>query len=54
MSYQDGFRDALDLVESWLEECGDLECIERKLRYYRSLVRDKKVEQIKYQLKALY
>jgi len=54
MSYQDGFRDALDLVETWLEECDSLECIERKLKYYKALVKDAKVEQIKYQLKALY
>lgn len=52
-SYARGFEDALELVMIALDEAKKLEEAKERVRYYMSLIKERKFEKIRYMLGAL-
>jgi len=52
-NYARGFEDALELALTALDEAKSLEEAKERVRYYMSLIKERKFEKIRYMLGAL-
>ena len=52
-NYARGFEDALELALTALDEASSLEEAKERVRYYMSLIKERKFEKIRYMLGAL-